>query len=154
MRRIVWRFLAAVVLVLLAFAFAGTLAGPAHAGPRMMPQGSVQKIEWSWTSNAGGFWQSGVSREVTGWIVGVKFTPSSSAAPTANYDVSLLDTGGLDYFQGQGNNLPATSGVTRNIRSPLTSEGEFPFLWMEDLAPKVENAGASKSGTVSVFVRW
>lgn len=119
-----------------------------------MPIGGIHKIDWAWTSDATGFYQSGVSKTVIGYLIGAKFEPSATAAPTALYDVTIENGSGLDIILGVGANLPAGITDTGNIRTPLTTDGAYPFIWEEAVAPKVQNAGAAKQGTVILFIKY
>lgn len=144
--------MAAFVLIVAAFLL-NYLVDTCKGDDTLPPAKQYHKVEWAWTSSAGGFWQSGTSKQVTGFLIGAKFKPSTSAVPTALYDVTVLNADGMDVLNSTGLNLP--SGVTdpANMRSPMTDDGGYPYLWQETVAPKVENAGAAKSGTVILYMK-
>lgn len=115
---------------------------------------SVKSLSLAWTCSAGGAVSGIQSPAVDGELLGVVFTPGAGGVqPTNAYDVTLLDGDGFDVLAGLGANLSnATAsrvvplvgdGVTTNQRAALSASLEL----------RVANAGATKSGTVTLYYR-
>ena len=118
-------------------------------------EGQYYSIKWTWQATAGGTnYMTGMSKYVTGYIIGVEFQGGTTATPayppTPLYDVTLVNSFGMDLLFGVGANLP--TGVTDYAlrRQPLTNDGTYPFLLNELVYPKVDNAGATKWGTFTI----
>ena len=116
--------------------------------------GTIVKYTMSWTSASDGT-ATFTTPELTGTIVGVTFDPTT-AAPTANYDVTLSDENGVDVLAGQGANLSATVSTRVCPSQPMkdgttTSTAPIPIHGTLDLS--VSNAGDTKSGKVILYLR-
>lgn len=111
---------------------------------------------FEWLSDASGNATLPSGLAVSGQIERVVFIPSSSAAPTALYDVTLTDEHGIDVLAGQGANLSATVKSSVKPGIPLkdgTTTSTVPTVVDGILTLNVSNAGDSKGGTVLVYVR-
>ena len=110
--------------------------------------GEMNRIVFSWTSNASGAASGSTTMDYSGVIYRVVFEPGSGATqPTNLYDVTLTDDDGIDILDGAGGDLSNTTteqlqglvGVSAVANSKLTLT--------------VSNAGSSKTGTVVVYLR-
>jgi hypothetical protein len=115
----------------------------------------ITKHAIAWVSDASGN-ATGDTPVIYGTIFRVAFVPSASAAPTDNYDVTLIDENGIDILSGQGANqdtstashvaplIPATDGTTTTAVPPTVADA---------LSLSVSNAGNAKQGSVVLYVR-
>lgn len=116
----------------------------------------IVKHTFDWVSDGSGNATLASSVVVSGQMVRVVFVPSASAAPTANYDVTLTDADGIDVLAGQGANLSATLSANVCPGTPLkdgTTTSVLPLVVDSVLTLNVSNAGDSKAGRVAVYVR-
>jgi hypothetical protein len=109
--------------------------------------GSLKKIAWAWTSDAAGV----VSGTLTtgaynGVLERLVTVPSGAAAPTDNYDVTVLDEDGTDVLMGAG-----ADRDTANTEQVLASS--LGAVANDRLELRVANAGNSKGGTVYLYLR-
>lgn len=116
----------------------------------------IVKHTFDWVSDASGDAEvvSGVA--VSGAIARVVFIPSATAAPTANYDVTLTDSDGIDVLAGQGANLSDTVSSSVCPGIPLkdgTTTSVILTIVDSILTLTVANAGDTKAGKVIVYVR-
>lgn len=111
----------------------------------------------TWVSDAGGNAVVASSVAISGEIQRVVFIPATGGlAPTTLYDLTLTDSDGVDVLAGQGANLavPGNTHVCPGV--PLkdgTTTRVVPVVVDSVLTLNVTNAGASKAGTVVVYVR-
>lgn len=87
---------------------AGSIETPTYHETR-----TIKKCSLTWTSSSGGAVSGTALKTLSGEIVRVIIKPSASAAPTALYDVTLLDADSIDVLQGLGYDCSATA--TRQI---------------------------------------
>jgi len=123
---------------------AGTIANTIES---MIGQ-TLVKYTIAWTSDASGDVNTNAFEMKRGAIYQAKFIPSSSAAPTASYDVVLNDQDGADLLQGAGADLSATiaTAMPFDARPIVDSDtGETVDL-------VVTNAGNAKEGSVVVLL--
>lgn len=113
----------------------------------------IKSMVMAWTSDASGNVSGIASRHVTGKVVQVVTDPGA-AAPTDNYDITLLDSRGFDVLAGTGAN-----------RDTITTEGAVPVqettvganlygnpVYVDGpLTLTIANAGSAKQGTVTVL---
>lgn len=110
-----------------------------------LPHG-LREYVFAWTSTAGGAVEDNESVEqVADRVLQVETIPSATAAPTADYDVTLEDGNGVDMLQGQGANRSASAaeGVVFDTPTIITTRA---------MVLKVTNAGNAKSGTVRIIM--
>ena len=112
--------------------------------------GAMYKHTWSWTSTSGGSVTYTTVAPVIGLIQREVFVPSTSAAPTASYDVTLADADSQDILYGKGSNLSATTAFdvilgTTGQRAPVAVD--------DYLSLTVADAGNKKSGKVILYAR-
>lgn len=116
--------------------------------------GGVRKIRFSWTSSAGGAADS-AAYYVCGAILKVIFDPDGTAVPSANYDVVLNDSHGIDVLAGQGANLSDSASTAVCPGVPLkdgTTTSVVPVVVNDTLTLAVTNAGNAKAGVVELHV--
>ena len=116
----------------------------------------IVKHTFEWVSDGSGNAALPSALPVSGQIVRVVSVPSASAAPTANYDVTLTDADGVDVLAGQGANLSATLSANVCPGTPLkdgTTTSVLPLVVDSILTLNVSNAGDSKAGKVVIYVR-
>lgn len=114
--------------------------------------GRVTKFSIAWVSDGSGN-VSGNSAALSGIYVGyleqIKFVPDGGGtAPTALYDVTLVDANGNDLLAGAGADLSATASKIVHPATPFFIDGTAGMAL--DLV--VANAGASKGGTVNIWI--
>lgn len=154
----------ALMLIGISAALADTTTGTCAAYTAERDGYSIATFDW--LSNAdGGVLGSTPPVSITGEIVRVSFLPDSATAtsPTANYDVSILDSYGVDVLLGAGANRSQSAaqsviyGAAQGAFGPTsltqTVNTNNVFLpWRMPVAGeitfKVENAGANKGGRV------
>lgn len=108
----------------------------------------VGRYALAWVSTAGGAVSGNALDIRAGYIFAVQFVPDGGGtAPTALYDVVLNDVRGVDLLSAGGADLSATVSKYVHIYPPVYHDG----VGALDLV--VSNAGASKGGTVYVWVR-
>lgn len=109
-------------------------------------QGNVKKLVFAWTSSAGGAADGASTVPINGKVVGLTTVPSGGGtAPTDNYDITLVDADGHDCLLGAGTDRDTAN--TENVASASLGAVASSALTLH-----VTNAGASKQGTVIVWV--
>ncbi len=116
----------------------------------------ISKYSVAWTSDALGAVSGNAFAIKHGTIVAVTFTPGSGGTqPTLDYDVTLpCSEHSVDMLGGEGANL---SNVTASHKVPFISAAggvSYVRMWMHggNVDLTVANAGASKTGTVDIYV--
>lgn len=106
------------------------------------------KYSIAWVSDGSGNVNTNPQTFRPGSLIQIKFIPDGGGtAPTALYDVVLNDANGLDYLGGTGANLSATVSTQTRVAAPLIYDATGTL----DLV--VTNAGASKGGTVQLWIQ-
>jgi len=117
-------------------------------------------VEWDWLcTHLGAATQNsadgaGNAIKVVGTLTHVTFTPSATVAPSASYDVVVVDEAGLDVLVGLGANLSASATTT--VAITLTDSGASTLhsgvrTVAEVLQLQVTNAGDAKRGKVRIY---
>jgi len=105
----------------------------------------VDVISLAWVSDASGDVSgTNTAKNYSGTVSRVHFIPSATAAPTANYDVTILDDDGVDVIDAQGADRSAT------LKEAITGFGE---VMGSELQLVVANAGNAKEGIVVIHIR-
>lgn len=101
----------------------------------------------AWTSTAGGAVSGNAVTIRPGKLLSVRFIPASGGTqPTDLYDVTLVDSDGVDVLAGGGANLSNAAASIQQWDPPMFHDGTRTL----DLV--IANAGASKTGTVVISV--
>lgn len=114
-------------------------------------QRGIKTLTCVWVSAADGSASAVLDPKIVGEIRNVKFIPSATAAPTASYDVTLLDAHGIDYLKGLGADQSATVAAMVHPRE-LDAVGSGPLLCHVPLTLTIAAAGDTKGGTV--IITW
>lgn len=104
----------------------------------------VRPYRVAWTSDASG--DATATLPINGAIVRVVTNPDGSAAPTDNYDLTIVDEDGVDLLNGEGVD-----------RDTANSEQIFPTdvpFHNGDVTVTIANAGDTKEGVVAIYVVW
>lgn len=107
--------------------------------------GTLKSITFAWTSDGSGNATATTVNSYAGTLVNVQFAPGSPT-PTTAYDVILLDASAVDVLNGKGANLSSAASVFFGT-ADLTS-----ITGTSVLSLSITNAGASKQGTITVFI--
>lgn len=104
----------------------------------------LERFEFAWTSDSNGD-VNDTAFGHQGYLERVTFVPSSTAQPSDLYDLSLLDSDGVDILDGAGSNL------SNSVSSSFVSDPPMPVLGA--IYPTISNAGDTKSGTLVLCIR-
>jgi hypothetical protein len=109
--------------------------------------GSVQKISFSWLSDAAGAADAVTTHSYSGEIARLVTVPSGGGtAPTALYDVRVLDSDGVDVLMGAGVDRSATA-TEQVLASSLG------IIAATTLTLAVTSAGNAKAGVTRVYIK-
>jgi hypothetical protein len=112
-------------------------------------ESGMKRLRLTWTSDGSGDVNGTLSPVASGVILRVAFEPGAGGVqPTNLYDVTLIDSHGLDVLDGLGANL---SNAAASEGVPMVGETSQPYAVDGPLELRVANAGATKSGTVTVY---
>jgi len=106
------------------------------------------KYSLAWLSDGSGNVSANPQTFRPGSLIQIRFIPDGGGtAPTALYDVTLVDAAGYDFLGATGANLSATVTTTTRVAAPLIYDATGTL----DLV--VANAGAAKGGTVQLWIQ-
>lgn len=145
------RFLtAALVMAFMTVAGLAGAAGSISTTSTSAPTSGLVRYKFDWTSDASGN-VSGIPVIVRGgWIRQIQFVPDGGGtAPTALYDVTLLDANGVDLLAGAGADLSAT---VSKITTPGASAIFLDTSLNTSISPTVANAGNAKGGLIYIWI--
>jgi hypothetical protein len=113
--------------------------------------GNIDRYTLDWVSAADGS-VSGNAFTPRGYLLEIRFVPDAGGTqPTALYDITLVDSDGMDLLTidgvSYGANLSNTAALRVVCNPPLILDGTTTL----DLV--VANAGNAKGGTVTLLVR-
>jgi len=111
--------------------------------------GSPQLIKWEWTSGTGGtvLADCTTTNFYSGKLLFCVTVPGAAgAAPTDNYDVTILDRNDVDLLADNG--LNRAEGTTESIL-----DASLGVTKDSQLELNVENAGSSNTGVVYLWIR-
>lgn len=110
---------------------------------------SVKLITFAWTSDdaTGAVTSDFTANRYNGQVVRIFTIPDAVAAPTDNYDVTLLNDDGIDMANA---GLADRDEATTQVISAAASTN---YLADTKLKIAVTNAGNAKKGQVLVFIR-
>ena len=109
---------------------------------------SVRKVVFAWTSDSATGAVSGTTTNAyDGEIIGLTTAPSGGGtAPSDNYDVTIADAAGHDVLLG--------AGVDRDVaNTEHVARASLGGVAGSPLTLSVANAGNSKLGTVTLYIR-
>jgi hypothetical protein len=110
---------------------------------------AIEKITINWTSDASGNADASIP-SLFGFIVKMITKPDGTAAPTADYDITLVGGLGEDALEGAGADRH-TSDV--ECLTPGTSGAATPAFVSGDYTFTVKNAGNAKAGQCVLYVK-
>ena len=116
----------------------------------------IVKHTFEWVSDGSGNATIPSLVAISGYITRVVIVPSAVAAPTTLYDLTLTDENGVDALSGLGANMSASATLSTCPGTPIndgTTASVIPVIVDGILTLNVSNAGATKAGTVIVYVR-
>tara|TARA_R110000751_G_scaffold78531_1_gene158453 strand:- start:234 stop:602 length:369 start_codon:yes stop_codon:yes gene_type:complete len=109
---------------------------------------TVKYVEWIWTSDGSGD-VSGTDTKVLAGVALRYATNPSATAPSANYDITILDEDAIDIAAGA-----LVNRHTSNSEQVLTGgDAKDGTAFMGALSLVVANAGAAKIGTLRMYYR-
>jgi hypothetical protein len=114
--------------------------------PQAKRQGLVWGCTFTWESDASGDVSGNAKLLPYGYIIRFDTDPDADA-PTDNYDITLLDSAGVDLLQGQGADRDTANNESVIFSAPIFHDSTRGA----DLT--IANAGASNNGVVTVWVR-
>lgn len=114
-----------------------------HKGAKL-----IQRVIVDWTSDGSGDATEELEN-LHGFLVKMTTDPDAAAAPTAAYDVTLVDEDGADALAGAGADRSAS-----DVESvyPVGSGAQTPVLLCGAHTLTIANAGASKAGRVVLYI--
>lgn len=125
---------------------------------KVEPAGSsraIMVLKFTWTSDASGDVSSTTeyAQSVTGTLIGFKCEPSSTSAPTDDYDVEVNDGEGVDILNADGTDMPQSTTSSENYRTPVDFQNDAPISIVDEkLTLVVDNAGNATSGVVELYI--
>ena len=112
--------------------------------------GTVKKVVFSWESASDGGDAGKASATTTlaynGVIERLVTVPDAVAAPTADYDITILDEDGVDVLLGAGQNR-------HTANTQQVAAANLGIVANDKLTLNVANAGNGKKGTVYLYLR-
>ena len=106
----------------------------------------LAEVRWDWASDGSGNVSEASGVQVTGRLVQFTTIPDGGGtAPTALYDVTLLNADGVDVLAGNGADRSATVVET-------VDEANLRPVGYSQLTLTIANAGASKGGVAVLLV--
>jgi hypothetical protein len=138
------RFAGLVVAVLVLLLQASPQAvGTATVTTTTLSDIKVSKYSIAWVSDGSGNVSANPFTPRAGTLIQFRFIPDGGGtAPTALYDVTLVDTGGFDLMVAAGADRSGTLTQVVRPAAPIIYDGT------QALDLVVANAGAAKGGTV------
>lgn len=117
--------------------------------PLASPWGKlVEKISVAWTSDASGN-ATGTMTKLYGFVIKVITDPDGSAAPTDNYDITLVDENAVDALDGK---LADRDTANNEQVYPTPTSSAIPAFVCGDHTFTVANAGNAKSGVCTFYI--
>lgn len=110
----------------------------------------IHKITLAWVSDASG--NASATVNLHGFLLKAVTVPDGSAAPTDNYDITLLQNG-VDMASGVlGDRSTNTNQVAYGIAKNGTDVAPLPPYLVGDHTFTVANAGNAKAGTCYLYL--
>jgi hypothetical protein len=110
--------------------------------------GHYWRMDFSWTTTAGGAADLESSRVPAGKVIGIVHIPGAGGVqPTDQYDVTLTDSDGVDVLNGHGANV-SNAAVTQYVIAD-----ELGVVVSDTLTLNVTNGGNAKSGRTIIYLK-
>ena len=110
--------------------------------------GFVWRCSFTWVSDGSGNVNTNPKTIPYGSIIRAEWDPASGAdAPTDNYDVTLVDTSGVDLLMGTGADRDTANTEVTLFGTPIYQDGK------RDVDLTIANAGATNGGVFTIWVR-
>ena len=107
----------------------------------------LTKYTMTWMADASGVVSGHIAAIKPGYLVAAKVVPSTVTAPTALYDVTVVDVDVIDILNGLAANQSATVGAYFAFQPPLFFDGS------QSLDLQITNAGNAGKGVVYLWVQ-
>ncbi len=109
--------------------------------------GTVRKVKFAWTSDAAGAADGITTKAYSGAVERLVTVPGTAGdQPTDLYDVVVNDEDATDVLMGAGANRS-------NVTTQQVLASSLGVVANDKLTLAVTNAGATKKGTVYVYIR-
>jgi hypothetical protein len=116
--------------------------------PSSSKQGGVWKCTWTWLSDGSGNVSGNTKQVPYGSIIRFDTDPDPGGlAPDDNYDLTLLDTSGVDVLQAQGLNRDTANVESLIFSVPIWHDGS------RVLDITISGAGAANSGVLVLWIK-
>lgn len=143
-------FLALALVVVMTLALSAVAVGSATVTTTNIAgigNANIVRYTIAWASNASGAVSGHAFTHAKGRLIEIKFVPGTVGdQPTNLYDITVVDTDGLDILAGAGANLSNATPSYVIPSAPFYLDGTFQI----DLV--VANAGDTKKGTVYLYI--
>ena len=138
-------FITTILLLINSFAFAASSVTQSH-----YKHGDMNVLVIEWVADTDGSFTSFTTRTIDG-VVGVVETDPGSTAPTAAYDITLKNSGGVDIMGGKLGDRSATATETEiPYNSNESVHLTYPVRGPLTLAIS-NNSVNSATGTVTIY---
>ena len=114
---------------------------------------AIRVLDFTWLADASGdcVAEFVTVPAVTGTIIGLHAIPSG--ATDDDYDVTLVDSNGVDVLNGDGIDLPIGVTSIENYRCPVDFQNAGPIVIVNrDLSLVVDNGGATDTGRIRIYI--
>lgn len=112
------------------------------------PVPNGERVRFAWTSDSGGNVKANIMEPFSGFVYKIETTPYN--APTASYDITLLNEAGQDVLLGKGIDRSSTASETAFVYESSNPEVRNATAGRHRL--RISAAGASKSGTIVLTI--
>ena len=110
----------------------------------------VKKVKWTWAADSAGAQAAAASRQTTEIYTGVierlVTIPDGSSAPTANYDIEILDQDSTDVLMGAGANRHSANTEQVNAAS-------LGIVANDKLTINLASIGLSGAGVTILYIK-
>lgn len=115
---------------------------------RPNPGMSIRKVEWTLTTDSNGDVSEATTEVLTGKILGCYTNPDNTIAPTANWDLTILGTGGVDVLLGAGQNRDSGGADV----SEYANISNGPLVVSSALTAVIDNGGDGKKAVITLLI--
>ncbi len=116
--------------------------------------GSIQRIDFDWISDGSGDAELLIGSKLSGELIAL-ITDPGSAAPTASYDITILDDKSIDILNGKGidRNTTTTEQESIFLDGGTAEVGFFRPVSTDNFTFIVANAGDTKAGLAQLYLK-